>query len=155
MIARRALLLAGVLAGVAACEAPPPPQAIVVRQPALVVPGPPPPAQAELLPPPAGVAGTVWMPGHWRWSGQSPQPWEWVAGRYAQAPMGQRVWVPGAASPNPRPPLGRQTRFHARHRGPCRDSMPSHPDPPRSGAAAHALLRPRPVRPMAVRYGNA
>lgn len=99
MMRRTLFLLPALLAPVllAACEGPPKPlPAIVVQQPAIVVPGPPPPAQAELVPPPPpGAASMVWKPGHWQWSGQSPQPWQWVAGGYEQAPTGQRVWVPG------------------------------------------------------------
>lgn len=100
MTMHRLTFLLSALAGVgllAACQGPPrPPPAIVVQQPAVMVPGPPPPMQAELVPtPPAGVAGIVWQPGHWQWTGQSPQPWQWVTGRYEQAPAGLRMWVPG------------------------------------------------------------
>ena len=88
MTMQRMRILLTALAGVgllAACQGPPrPPPAIVVQQPAVMVPTPPP-----------GVAGIVWQPGHWQWTGQSPQPWQWVAGRYEQAPAGQRMWVPG------------------------------------------------------------
>ncbi len=89
---RRLFVAVAALFAIAACEGPPAPAA---RAP-MMVPGPPPPAYSELVPPPPAGAGNVaWLPGHWQWTGLSPQPWQWQAGRYVQAPVGQTMWVPG------------------------------------------------------------
>lgn len=87
----------------AACSSPPPPTQVIVQpSPAGVVAAsptaPPPPMHEIVPPPPASTKPVIWQPGHWRYTGISPNPWSWESGQYVAVPSGATAWVPGSWS---------------------------------------------------------
>ena len=59
-----------------------------------VVPQPPPLPREETIPL-APLPSSVWVPGYWSWN----NGWQWVAGHWAQSPLGTTTWVPGQWMP--------------------------------------------------------
>jgi hypothetical protein len=61
--------------------------------PVVVAPAPPPPIREEVIPAPIGpVERTVWVPGHYEWSGRG---YFWVSGHYIERPEPGLIWEPG------------------------------------------------------------
>lgn len=58
---------------------------------AVVAPYPPPPRRAEIPPRPPS-ADSLWLVGHWNWSGTK---YAWTPGSYIERPTPTANWVPG------------------------------------------------------------
>ncbi len=52
----------------------------------------PPPAILAEIPPPAPAPNSLWLVGHWNWSGAK---YVWTPGQYIQRPAPTANWMPG------------------------------------------------------------